>query len=135
MHKICFGTGDGPGLGKTRILAAIIYNEYLKGQNKRHLYLSISEYLFNDVKEEFKKIAPESWVEKHVKSLDDVFMRQTVNLNSHKGVLFMTYRHLRRLGHWRRSSSIPSKVKALSGVEVIEQFFIQEDNVRGVVRK
>lgn len=128
-----FLTGDGPGLGKTRVLAAIIYNEYLKG-HKRHLFLSISEYLFNDVKEEFRKIAPNSWVEEHVKSLEDESLFDIVNLNAYTGVLFMTYRRLKNAKSWTANDKNDSpKVKHLSGLDVIEKFFVQETSACGVV--
>lgn len=119
-------------MGKTRILAAIIYNEYLKG-HKRHLFLSISEYLFNDLKAEFKKIAPEGWVNNHVKCLKDDF-KDTQTLKLYTGVLFTTYRQLRRVTNlFRDKTKASNQLKSLSGLEIIERYFELEEVVRGVV--
>lgn len=99
--------------------------------------MSISEYLFNDVKEEFRQISSNSWVDEHVKSLDDESLTNTSSLNAYKGVLFMTYRRLQRLGSStikeQQDAIVPQEVKDLSGLEVIKQFFVQGDSGSGVV--
>ncbi len=80
--------------------------------------------MYNDVKAEFTKIAPPEWVENHVKSVKD--FKRTVELNDHVGVLFMTYRQLRKSGGSSESNQANEKTSMLSGMEIIQQFFARE---------
>lgn len=114
-------------MGKTRILAAIIYNEYLKG-HKRHVFLSISDILFQDILNEFEKISSAAWAGAHVRNLEH--FDTTLRLQEFRGVLFMTYHRLRKPG---QSSPTPSKTSRLSGVDVIKVFCGREKPFRGVV--
>lgn len=111
--------------------------------------------MYKDIVAEFEKIAPADWVRTHIESALNV--KKTMDLSNFKGILFMTYRHLRKSGESKiktrsgeneKSSKNPkldeglednatrqvsSEVHKLSGMEIVEQFLIHEDDFTGVV--
>lgn len=149
-----FIKGDGPGVGKTRIVLATLYNE-IKNGNERHVLLSLSNHLYKDIVAEFENIAPGDWVRAHMQSA--INFTKTTDLSNFKGILFMTYHRLRKSGKSQNEYRSPgtekpaknprldgglqdnatrpvsSEVCKLSGMEIIEQFLMHEDGFSGVV--
>lgn len=78
-----FFLGDGAGVGKGRQIAAIIVENYLRG-NKKAVWISVSNDLYFDAKRDFKDLGYES-----MKVYD---FKNNKNLDKIKeGVLFLTY--------------------------------------------
>lgn len=78
-----FFLGDGAGVGKGRQIAAIIVENYLRG-NKKAVWISVSNDLYFDAKRDFRDLGYES-----MKVYD---FKNNKNLEKIKeGVLFLTY--------------------------------------------
>ena len=79
-----FFLGDGPGVGKGRQVAAIIYEHWLRGR-KHHVWVSVSNDLLDDARRDVREIGCPLTVHR----LNDLSARQLRELPD--GILFCTY--------------------------------------------
>lgn len=84
-----FFLGDGTGAGKGRQVAAIIMDQWLRG-NRRHIWISKSSALVEDARRDWKAIGG---MPLDIRPLDDWKLGSPISMDC--GILFLTYATLR----------------------------------------
>ncbi|PAA74115.1 hypothetical protein BOX15_Mlig015939g2 [Macrostomum lignano] len=85
--------GDGPGMGKGRVLAALLYENYLRGR-KRALWLSVSNDLRVDAERDLRDLLADRIVVHALHRMKYAKINSDENGRIRKGCIFATYASL-----------------------------------------
>ena len=84
-----FLIGDGPGVGKGRIVAGIIFENYLQGR-KKSIWISASSDLKHDAERDLRDIGAKITVHA-LNKMKDADISAKCNGSVHEGVIFLSY--------------------------------------------
>jgi len=99
-YRAGFMLGDGAGMGKGRTLAAFVMENIMRGRNK-HIWVSVSNDLYDDAKRDLRDLGLEKYAEKKCFLLKNITQSR---IPHEEGLIFSTYKTL--IGNTRGTSRL-----------------------------